>query len=569
MANKVLMPKLGLTMTEGVISKWFKKEGDPIKEGETLFEVTTDKLTNEIEADCSGIVLKLCAGEGDAIPCTEPVAYIGEAGEKLEEASAEAAEEVAAPEKPVVAEKKCNGKVSVAVIGGGPGGYVAAIRAAQLGADVTLIEKDKMGGTCLNVGCIPTKALLHSADVYETAKNGADIGINAEVSVDWKKILSNKDKVTKELVQGVKGLMKANKIKVIQGTAEFVNSSKLKVAKDNGAEEYIEADKIIIASGSVPAIPPIPGIDNKNCVTSTGALAFEEIPKSMVVIGGGVISLELASVYSTFGTKVTIIEMLPKLLPMMDGDLTKIVEKRLVASGIEIYKEAQVLSVEESSQGAKVKVSLKGTEKYFEAEKVLVAVGRRTATAELKLENAGIANDRGRIIVNDKQETNVENVYAIGDCLGKVMLAHTASAQGEVAAENALGLEAIYDEKTNPSCVYTNPEFAGVGLTEEKAKEKKIDYIVGKFPLIANGKSKIMGCTDGMIKILVEPKYKEVIGVHMVGPRATDLITEGALAIRLEATIDELISTIHAHPTVGEAVHEAALAVEKRAIHFK
>jgi len=569
MANKVLMPKLGLTMTEGVISKWFKKEGDPIKEGETLFEVTTDKLTNEIEADCSGIVLKLCAGEGDAIPCTEPVAYIGEAGEKIEEASAEAAKEAAAPEKYVAAEKKGGGKASVAVIGGGPGGYVAAIRAAQLGADVTLIEKDKMGGTCLNVGCIPTKALLHSAEVYETAKNGADIGINAEVSVDWKKIQGHKSKITKELVQGVNGLMKANKIKVVQGTAEFVNSSKLKVVKDNGAEEYIEADKIIIASGSVPAIPPIPGIDNKNCVTSTGALAFEEIPKSMVVIGGGVISLELASVYSSFGTKVTIIEMLPKLLPMMDGDLTGIVEKKLVASGIEIYKEAQVLSVEESSQGAKVKVSLKGTEKYFEAEKVLVAVGRRTATAELKLENAGIANDRGRIIVNDKQETNVKNVYAIGDCLGKVMLAHTASAQGEVAAENALGFEAIYDEKTNPSCVYTNPEFAGVGMTEEKAKEKKIDYIVGKFPLVANGKSKIMGCSDGMIKILVEPKYKEVIGVHIVGPRATDLITEGALAIRLEATVDELISTIHAHPTVGEAVHEAALAVEKRAIHFK
>jgi len=569
MANKVLMPKLGLTMTEGVISKWFKKEGDPIKEGETLFEVTTDKLTNEIEADCSGIVLKLCAGEGDAIPCTEPVAYIGEAGEKIEEASAEAAKEAAAPEKYVAAEKKGGGKASVAVIGGGPGGYVAAIRAAQLGADVTLIEKDKMGGTCLNVGCIPTKALLHSAEVYETAKNGADIGINAEVSVDWKKIQGHKSKITKELVQGVNGLMKANKIKVVQGTAEFVNSSKLKVVKDNGAEEYIEADKIIIASGSVPAIPPIPGIDNKNCVTSTGALAFEEIPKSMVVIGGGVISLELASVYSSFGTKVTIIEMLPKLLPMMDGDLTGIVEKKLVASGIEIYKEAQVLSVEESSQGAKVKVSLKGIEKYFEAEKVLVAVGRRTATAELKLENAGIANDRGRIIVNDKQETNVKNVYAIGDCLGKVMLAHTASAQGEVAAENALGFEAIYDEKTNPSCVYTNPEFAGVGMTEEKAKEKKIDYIVGKFPLVANGKSKIMGCSDGMIKILVEPKYKEVIGVHIVGPRATDLITEGALAIRLEATVDELISTIHAHPTVGEAVHEAALAVEKRAIHFK
>lgn len=566
MANKILMPKLGLTMTEGIIAKWFKKVGDSIKEGDALFEVATDKLTNEIEADCSGIVLKLCAEEGDSVPCTEPVAYIGEAGEVIEEET---------PAKPVKmeptvekAEKKSE-VVTVAVIGGGPGGYVAAIRAAQLGAKVTLIEKDKLGGTCLNVGCIPTKALLHSADVYMEAKNGAEIGINAEVTVDWQKVQSHKNKISKELVQGVTGLMAANKIKVVEGTAEFVNSSKLKVLKVNGTEETIEADKIVIASGSVPAIPPIPGIDNKNCVNSTEALAFEEIPKSMVIIGGGVIGLELASAYNAFGTKVTIIEMLPKLLPMMDGELTKIIQKKLISSGIEIFTEAQVLAIEESSQGAKVKVSLKGTKQYFEAEKVLVAVGRRTETAALKLENAGIANDRGRITVNNKQQTNVANVYAIGDCIGKVMLAHTASAMGEVAAENAMGIEAVYDETTNPSCVYTNPEFAGVGLTEEQAKEKNIDYIVGKFPMAANGKAKIMGCQEGMIKIIADSKYKEILGVHIVGPRATDLITEGALAIRLEATADELISTIHAHPTVGEAMHEAALAVEKRAIHIK
>jgi dihydrolipoamide dehydrogenase len=458
--------------------------------------------------------------------------------------------------------------LTIAVIGGGPGGYIAAIRAAQLGAKVTLIEKEKIGGTCINVGCIPTKALIHSADVYREAKEGEKVGINAIVTVDWGKVQSNKNKITTGLSKGISGLMAANKINLLEGTAEFVSSSKLKVVKADGTDETIETDRIIIASGSVPAVPPIPGIDNKNCINSTGALELAEIPKSMIVIGGGVIGIEFASLYNTFGTKVTVIEMLPKLLPMMDGELTAIARKQLVKSGIAIHTEAQVLAIEESIQGAKVKVSLNGKEEYFDAEKVLVAVGRLTATKDLKLENAGIASDRGRITVNDRQQTNVANVYAIGDCIGKVMLAHTASAQGEIAAENAMGIESVYDESTNPSCVYIDPEFAGVGLTEENVKEQNIDYVVGKFPLIANAKSKIMGCPNGVIKIIADAKYKEILGVHILGPRATDLITEGALAIRLEATTEELISTIHAHPTVGEAMREAALDVENRALNI-
>jgi len=458
--------------------------------------------------------------------------------------------------------------LTIAVIGGGPGGYIAAIRAAQLGAKVTLIEKDKIGGTCVNVGCIPTKALIHSADVYREAKNSSDIGINAEVTVDWAKVQSNKNKIATGLSKGISGLMLSNKVKVVQGTAEFVISSKLKVVKADGSSETVEADRIIIASGSVPAVPTIPGMENKNCINSTVALELTEIPKSMVVIGGGVIGIEFASLYNAFGTKVTVIEMLPKLLPMMDGELTAIARKQLVKSGIVIHTEAQVLAIEEASHGARVKVFLNGKEEYFEAEKILVAVGRRTATQDLKLENAGIASERGRINVDSRQQTNIANVYAIGDCIGKVMLAHTASAQGEVAAENAMGIESVYDESTNPSCVYIDPEFAGVGLTEEQAKERNIDYIAGKFPLIANAKSKIMGCPNGLIKIIADAKYKEILGVHIIGPRATDLITEGALAIRLEATVEELISTIHAHPTIGEAMREAALDVENRALNI-
>lgn len=557
MAKKIIMPKLGLTMTEGTIVKWNKNIGDSIKAGEILLEIATEKLTNEVQADYDGIVLKLCAEEGDAVQCLEPIAYIGEIGEKFE------AEASTAKEK-----ENNKAEVKVAVIGGGPGGYIAAIRAAQLGAKVTLIEKDKLGGTCVNVGCIPTKALIHSADFYREVQNSSHMGIIAEANVDWEKVQANKNKITTGLSKGIASLMMSNKIKVVTGAAEFISPSRLKVIKGDGTEETVEADRIIIASGSVPAIPPIPGIDNKNCIDSTGALNLPEIPKSMVIIGGGVIGIEFASLYNAFGTKVTVIEMLPKLLPMMDGELAAIARNQLVKSGIEIHTEAQVLAIEDCSQGAKVKVSMNGKEEYFDAEKILVAVGRLIVTSSLRLENAGIANERGRIIVDEKQHTNIANIYAIGDCIGKVMLAHTASAQGEVAAENAMGIESVYDESTNPSCVYIHPEFAGVGLTEEKAKDQNINYVVGKFPLIANAKSRIMGCSNGVIKIIADAKYKEILGVHIIGPRATDIIAEGALAIRLEATVEELISTIHAHPTVAEAIREAALNVENRALNI-
>lgn len=568
MATEVIMPKLGLTMTEGTVEKWYKKEGDKVEKGEPLFSVATDKLTNDVECDCTGTLLKIITGEGDTADCKSTIAYIGAPGEKIEIGAAPAAATVAAPAASAAA---ASGENSIVVIGGGPGGYVAAIRAAQLGVKVTLIEKNKMGGTCLNVGCIPTKAILHSAELYAEIQKGAEIGINAKgVTVDWEKVMEYKNAVSTNLSNGVSGLMKMNKVKVIEGEASFTAAKTLKIIKKDGSAESITSDKIIIAAGSVPAIPPIPGVkENKNCIDSTGALSLPKIPKSMVVIGGGVIGIELASAYSRFGTKITIVEMLPKLLPMMDGELTNIVQAQLAASGVDFHLEAQVLAVEPSPVGAKVKVEAEGREVYFEAEKVLVAVGRRTDTAALNLDAAGLANDRGRITVNDKMETNIPGVYAIGDCIGKVMLAHTASAMGEVAAENAMGKSLVYEQKTNPSCVYVSPEFAGVGLTEEKAKEAGIDYKVGKFPMAANGKAMIMGCTDGMVKVIADKKYGEILGVHILGPRATDLIAEAAIAIRLEATVDELVDTIHAHPTVAEAVREAALATDKRAIHSK
>ena len=577
MATEVLMPKLGLTMTEGTIEEWKIKEGQPVKKGDVLFSVATDKLTNDVEADADGILLKILLPEGETAECKSVIAYIGAEGEAVPGAApaaapaAEAASAAPAAAAPAAAAPAAGPK-TVLVVGGGPGGYVAAIRAAQLGAKVTVIEKEHLGGTCLNVGCIATKCLLHSAELISQIKEqGADIGVKVTgVEVDFPQVIAHKNAISKKLTSGIAGLFKLNKVAKIDGEASFVAPGKLSVKKADGSTEEMTADAIILATGSVNSQPPIPGLkENPNCIDSTGALSLEALPKSMVVIGGGVIGLELACAYAAFGTKITVVEALDHMLPMLDGDLTTIGVAHMKKMGMEFNLECPVQSVEPSSVGAKVVCKNKAEETVsFEAEKVLVAIGRRANTASLNLEAGGLNNDRGRIIVNDKMETNVPGVYAIGDCVfGKAQLAHTASAMGEVAAENIMGIPAVYDEKTNPTCVYMEPEAASVGLTEEQAKAKGLNYKVGKFPMSANGKALILNGGEGLVKIIADAKYGEVLGMHIIGPRATDLIAEGALAIRLEATIDELISTIHSHPTVSESMREAALNVEKRAIH--
>ena len=404
--------------------------------------------------------------------------------------------------------------MQIIVIGGGPGGYVAAIRAAQLGAKVTLIEKEHLGGTCLNIGCIPTKCLLHSAELVEDIKNqGKDIGVKVTgVEVDFPQVIAHKNDISKKLTGGVKSLLKMNKVAVIDGEAAFTGPKKLSVKKADGSREEMTADAIIISTGSVNS-----------------------------------------------------------MLPMLDGDLTTIGVAHMKKMGMEFHLECPVQAVEESPVGAKVVCKTKAGETVsFEAEKVLVAIGRRANTDSLNLAAAGVQNEKGRILVNGKMETNVPGVYAIGDCVkGYAQLAHTASAMGEVAAENICGHEAHYDESTNPTCVYIEPEAASVGLTEEQCKAKGIEYKVGKFPMSANGKALIINGGEGLVKIISDAKYGEVLGMHIIGPRATDLISEGALAIRLEATVDELISTIHSHPTVTETIREAALNAMGRAIHTK
>lgn len=439
---------------------------------------------------------------------------------------------------------------------------------------VTLIEKEHLGGTCLNIGCIPTKCLLHSAELVEDIKNqGKDIGVKVTgVEVDFPQVIAHKNDISKKLTGGVRSLLKMNKVTVIDGKAAFTAPKKLSVKKADGSHEEMTADAIIISTGSVNSTPPIPGLkENPNCIDSTGALSLKVLPKSMVVIGGGVIGLELACAYAAFGTKVTVVEALDRMLPMLDADITAVGVESMKRLGVEFHLECPVQSVEPCEAGAAVICrDREGRTLRVEAEKVLVAVGRRANTASLGLEAGGIRHDRGRIIVNSRMETNVPGVYAAGDCVANyAQLAHTASAMGEVAAENIMGIDAEYDEKTNPVCVYIEPEAASVGLTEEQAKERGIDYRVGRFPMSSNGKALILNGGEGLVKIIADAKYGEVLGMHIIGPRATDLISEGALALRLEATVDELISTIHSHPTVTETLREAALNFDKRAIHTK
>ena len=582
MATEVLMPKLGLTMTEGTIEEWKFKEGDTVKKGDILFSVATDKLTNDVEAEEDGTLLKILLPEGETAPCKSVIAWIGAAGEAVPDVAGAAAP-AAAPAAPAAtaapaaaapaAAPAADGQKTIIVVGGGPGGYVAAIRAAQLGAKVTLVEREHIGGTCLNIGCIPTKCLLHSAELVSEIKDqGADIGVKVSgVEVDFPQVIAHKNAISKQLTQGVAGLLKQNKVTRVDGEATFTGPKKLSVKKSDGSVEEMTADAIIVATGSVNSQPPIPGLkENPNCIDSTGALSLEKLPKSMVVIGGGVIGLELACAYAAFGTKITVVEALDHMLPMLDGDLTKIGVAHMKKMGMEFHLECPVQAVEESPVGAKVSCRNKAGETVsFEAEKVLVAIGRKANTASLNLEAAGLANDRGRIIVNDKMETNVPGVYAIGDCVkGYAQLAHTASAMGEVAAENICGMEAHYDESTNPTCVYIEPEAASVGLTEEQAKAQGIDYIVGKFPMSANGKALILNGGEGLVKILAGKEYGEVLGMHIIGPRATDLICEGALAIGSELTLDELVATIHSHPTVTESMRECALDALGRAVHI-
>lgn len=466
-------------------------------------------------------------------------------------------------------------KFDVAIIGSGPGGYVAAIRCAQLGMKTALIEKySTLGGTCLNVGCIPSKALLDSSHHYEDAvKHFGEHGIDIDgtVKVNIEKMIARKQAVVNQTTAGLDFLMKKNDITVFEGMGSFLNKNNVAIAKADGSSETIEAKHVIIATGSKPNNLPFIDIDKERIITSTEALKLKEVPKHMIVVGGGVIGLELGQVYSRLGAEVTVVEYMDRIIPTMDSGLSKELGKVFKKSKIKILTSHQVTAVTRQNDVVKLKATEKtGKEIELTGDYCLVSVGRKPYTEGLNLEAAGVGMDEhGRVAVNVHLQTNVDNIYAIGDVVQGAMLAHKAEEEGAFVAETIAGQKPHIDYNLIPNVVYTWPEVAAVGKTEEQLKVEGVDYKTGQFPMRALGRSRASNDLDGFVKILADSTTDEVLGVHIIGARAADLIAEAVVAMEFRASAEDISRMSHAHPTFAEAIKEAALAAtENRALHM-
>ena len=460
------------------------------------------------------------------------------------------------------------------IIGSGPGGYVAAIRAGQLGMKTAIIEKyPTLGGTCLNVGCIPSKALLDSSELYHGAAHAFQnhgIGLK-NLKVDLGRMISRKDDVVKQNVDGIQYLMKKNKVDVFQGVGSFVDKNTVKVSKEDGSSEDITATNIIIATGSKPASLPFIKLDKERVVTSTEALNLKEVPKHLVVIGGGVIGLELGSVYARLGAKVSVVEYMDSLIPTMDKTMGKELQKTLKKLGFEFYLKHKVTAIDRKDKEITVKAeSEKGEEIKLEGDYVLVSIGRKPFTTGLNPEAAGVRlNDKGQVEVNDHLQTNIENIYAIGDVVKGAMLAHKAEDEGVMVVEALAGQKPHINYLLIPNVVYTWPEVAAVGYTEEQLKEEGRSYKTGRFPFMASGRARASGDTDGLVKVLADQKTDEILGVHIIGPRAADMIAEAVVAMEFRASAEDITRISHAHPTYTEVFKEACLAAtDNRALHM-
>src|SRR5438552_3465460 len=455
------------------------------------------------------------------------------------------------------------GAFAVAVIGGGPGGYVAALRAAQLGAKTAIVEKDRMGGTCLVRGCIPTKALLQSSELYTLAKAGQPFGLVADnIRFDWPAAQKRKGQVVDQLVKGVEGLLKAGGITSLKGSARLAGKGVVDVSG-----EQLQAKDIVIATGSAVARIPLRGAELT--IDSDQILELKEVPRRLAVIGGGVVGMEFAAMFAALGSKVTVLEMLPQVLAMVDSDLVAVYTKHLSGLGGEIHTNSKVSRVVKQNGGLQVQFSTGGEGGAVDADQVLLAVGRVPFTQGLDADKAGVKMDRGRVVVDEHLHTDADGIWAIGDVIGGIMLAHVASYEGVCAVENIAGHgNRVPDYHAAPNCIYTDPEIAHVGLGEKEAKENGIAVKVGRFPFAASGRALTLGQSEGYAKVLADPETGQLLGAHTIGPRATDPIAEATLGVQNGLTLEQLDLTIHAHPTLPESLMEAALAAQGRAIHI-
>ena len=462
-------------------------------------------------------------------------------------------------------------KFQAVVIGGGPGGYVCAIRLAQLGLKTACVEsRGSLGGTCLNIGCIPSKSLLNLSEEYHKVKNLSNKGIEVgEVKLNLSKMMKSKDKAVTVLTKGVEFLLKKNKVTYLKGHGSFQSKNEIKIKDDNNKEIVISADNIVIATGSVPVSLPGINFDEKIILSSTGALKIEQVPKKMVVVGGGYIGLEMGSVWSRLGAEVHVVEFLDHITPGMDKEISQEFMKILKKQGIKFHMQHKVEKIQKKNEGAVVStVDKDGNNKDFDCDVVLISVGRKPNTDGLNIEAAGIELDKKQRIKTDKNfKTNQNNIFAIGDVIAGPMLAHKAEDEGIAVAENIAGQSGHVNYDTIPGVVYTTPEVASIGKTEEQLKEKNIDYKIGKFSFMANSRAKAIDDAEGFVKILADAKTDKVLGAHLIGPHAGELIAEIGVAMEFGASSEDIARTCHAHPTFSEAVKEAALSVDKRAIH--
>ena len=575
MAVEIIMPKLGVDMQEGEIIEWKKQESDEVKEGDILLEIMSDKTNMEIEAEDSGVLLKIVKGNGQVVPVTEVIGYIGAAGETIETNAAPAASaddlkavglevpdtlgESAAP----AAQKTplADDEYDMIVVGGGPAGYYAAIRGAQLGGKVAIVEKSEFGGTCLNKGCIPTKTYLKNAEILDGIKIAAGRGINfasTNYTIDMDKTVAFKDTVVKTLTSGVQGLLKANKVTIFNGLGQ-VNPDKTVTV----GSETIKGHNIILATGSKVSRINIPGIDSPLVLTSDDILDLREIPKSLAVMGGGVVGIELGLVYASYGTEVTVIEMADRIIPAMDKEVSLELQKILSKKGMNIKTSVGVAEIVEANNQLTLKLN-DGSEVV--AEKALLSIGRVPQLSGL--EDLNLELERGRIKVDDYQETSISGIYAPGDVNGRKMLAHAAYRMGEVAAENAIwGNVRKANLKYTPAAVYTHPEVAMCGITEEQARQEYGNVLVGKSSFSGNGRAIASNEAQGFVKVVADAKYHEILGVHIIGPAAAEMINEASTIMENELTVDELLRSIHGHPTFSEVMYEAFADVLGEAIH--
>ncbi|MCK1199473.1 dihydrolipoyl dehydrogenase [Streptococcus uberis] len=579
MAVEIIMPKLGVDMQEGEIIEWKKQVGDTVNEGDVLLEINSDKTNMEIEAEDSGVLLKIVRQEGDVVPVTEVIGYIGAEGEVVEDGAAPASADKATadleaaglevPKAPAATEAPAkenkaplaDDEYDIIVVGGGPAGYYAAIRGAQLGGKIAIVEKSEFGGTCLNVGCIPTKTYLKNAEILDGIKHAAGRGINlasTNYTIDMDKTVDFKNSVVKKLTSGVSGLLRANKVKMYNGLGQ-VNPDKTVTI----GSETIKGRNIILATGSKVSRINIPGIDSKLVLTSDDILDLREMPKSLAVMGGGVVGIELGLVWASYGVDVTVIEMADRIIPAMDKEVSTELQKILSKKGMKIKTSVGVSEIVEENNQLTLKLN-NGEEVV--AEKALLSIGR--VPQMNGLENLNLEMDRNRIKVNDYQETSIPGIYAPGDVNGTKMLAHAAYRMGEVAAENAMrGNTRKANLQFTPAAVYTHPEVAMVGITEEDARAKYGDILIGKNSFTGNGRAIASNEDQGFVKVIADAKFHEILGVHIVGPAAAEMINEAATIMESELTVDELLLSIHGHPTFSEVMYEAFADVLGEAIH--